>query len=115
MCGGEGAERTAGGGVLDLPSPSDVGPEPLRTEPSRSANFVAAGFRREGGREGGTWETAQMELWPLRQAIHSAKCEKKVRFMKHKQQRNPMYWEIVELHVSLELKHKRVKFMLRNV
>lgn len=52
MCGGEGAERTAGGGVLDLPSPSDVGPEPLRTEPSRSANFVAAGFRMEGGREG---------------------------------------------------------------
>lgn len=49
MCGGEGAERTAGGGVLDLPSPSDAGPEPLRTEPSRSANFVAAGFRREGG------------------------------------------------------------------
>lgn len=68
-----------------------------------------------GGREGGTWETAQMELWPLRQAIHSAKCEKKVRFMKHKQQRNPMNCEIMELHVSLELKHKRVKFMLRNV
>lgn len=41
VCGGEGAERTAGGGVQDLPSPSDVGPEPLRTEPSRSANFVA--------------------------------------------------------------------------
>lgn len=51
VCGGEGAERTAGGGVLDLPSPSDVGPEPLRTEPSRSANLVAAGFRREGGRD----------------------------------------------------------------
>lgn len=50
MCGGEGAERTAGGGVLDLPSPSEVGPEPLRTEPSRSANFVAAKFRREEGR-----------------------------------------------------------------
>lgn len=47
MCGGEGADRTAGGGVLDLPSPSDVGPEPLRTELSRSANFVAAGFSRE--------------------------------------------------------------------
>lgn len=47
-CGGEGAVRTAGGGVLDLPSPSDVGPEPLRTELSRSANLVAAGFRREG-------------------------------------------------------------------
>lgn len=47
MCVGEGADRTAGGGVLDLPSPSDVGPEPLRTELSRSANFVAAGFSRE--------------------------------------------------------------------
>lgn len=47
MCGGEGAEWAAGGEVLDLPSPSDVGPEPLRTEPSRSANFAAAGFRRE--------------------------------------------------------------------
>lgn len=44
--------RTAGGGVLDLPSPSEVGPEPLRTELSRSANLVAAGFRREG--RGGT-------------------------------------------------------------
>lgn len=48
VCGGEGAVRTAGGGVLDLPSPSEEGPEPLRTELSRSANFVAAGFRREG-------------------------------------------------------------------
>lgn len=48
VCGGEGAVRTAGGGVLDLPSPSEVGPEPLRTELSRSANFVTAGFRREG-------------------------------------------------------------------
>lgn len=52
MCGGEGAERAAGGGVLDLPSPSAMGPEPLRTEPSRSANFVAAEFRRkEHGRQ----------------------------------------------------------------
>lgn len=42
VCGGEGAEKAAGGGVLDLPSPSAIGPEPLRTEPSRSANFVAA-------------------------------------------------------------------------
>lgn len=33
---------------MDLPSPSDVGPEPLRTEPSRSENFAAAEFRREG-------------------------------------------------------------------
>lgn len=48
VCGGEGAVRTAGGGVLDLPSPSEVGPEPLRTELSRSANFVAAGFGSEG-------------------------------------------------------------------
>lgn len=48
VCGGEGAVRTAGGGVLGLPSPSEVGPEPLRTELSRSANFVTAGFRREG-------------------------------------------------------------------
>lgn len=47
MCGGEGAERAAGGGVLVLPSPSAVGPEPLRTEPSRSANFAAAGFKRK--------------------------------------------------------------------
>lgn len=53
VCGGEGAERAAGGGVLDLPSPSDVGPEPLRTEPRRSANFVAAEFRREEGRNMG--------------------------------------------------------------
>lgn len=53
MCGGEGAERAAGGGVLDLPSLSDVGPEPLRTEPSRSANFVAAEFRREERRNMG--------------------------------------------------------------
>lgn len=44
VCVGEGAVRTAGGGVLGLPSPSEVGPEPLRTEISRSANFVAAGF-----------------------------------------------------------------------
>lgn len=69
VCGGEGAERAAGGGVLDLPSPSDVGPEPLRTEPSRSANFVAAEFR---GRKGGTWETVHLNgrsteaLWPFR-------------------------------------------------
>lgn len=35
--------------MLDLPSTSSVGPEPLRTEPSRSANLVAAGVR--GGRE----------------------------------------------------------------
>lgn len=48
MCGGEGAARTVGGGVLDLPSPSEAGPEPLRTELSRSANFVAAGLRKEG-------------------------------------------------------------------
>lgn len=47
MCGGEGAERAAEGGVLDLPSPSCEGPEPLRTEPSRSANFAAAGFKRK--------------------------------------------------------------------
>ncbi len=72
MCGGEGAERTAGGGVLDLPSPSDVGPEPLRTEPSKSANFVAAEFWREEGRKGGTWETVHLNgrlteaMWPLR-------------------------------------------------
>lgn len=49
VCGGEGAVRTAGGGVLALPSPSEVGPEPLRTELRRSANFVAAGFRMGGG------------------------------------------------------------------
>ena len=49
MCGGEGAERAAGGGVLDPPSPSATGPEPLRTEPRRSANFAAAEFRRERG------------------------------------------------------------------
>lgn len=48
VCGGEGAARTAAGGVLGLPSPSEVGPEPRRTELSRSANFVTAGFRREG-------------------------------------------------------------------
>lgn len=42
VCGGEGAERTEGGGVQDLTSPSDVGPEPLRTEPRRSANFAVA-------------------------------------------------------------------------
>lgn len=48
VCGGEGAERAAGGGVLDPPSPSDVGPDPLRTEPSRSVNFVAAEWWREG-------------------------------------------------------------------
>lgn len=53
MCGGEWAEKAVGGGVLDLPSPSDVGPEPLRTEPSRSANLVAAEFRREGRRNMG--------------------------------------------------------------
>lgn len=47
VCGGEGAERAAEGGVLVLPSPSAVGPEPLRTEPSRSANFAAAGFERK--------------------------------------------------------------------
>lgn len=53
-CGGEGAERAEGGGVLGLPSPS--GPEPLQTEPSRSANLTAAEFGRGGGRrrEGGT-------------------------------------------------------------
>lgn len=47
VCGGEGAERAAGGGVFDLPSPSVMGPEPRRTEPSRSANFAAAEFQRE--------------------------------------------------------------------
>lgn len=41
--------------MLDLPSPSGMGPEPLRTEPSRSANFAAAEFR-----EGGTWETVHL-------------------------------------------------------
>ena len=46
VCGGEGIEKTAGGGVTVLPSPSDTGPEPRRTEPSRSANFTAA---EEGG------------------------------------------------------------------
>ena len=59
VCGGEGAEKAAGGGVQDVPSPSDVGPEPLRTEPSRSANFVVAEFRMEGREEHGrqcTWE-----------------------------------------------------------
>lgn len=54
MCGGEGAERTEGGGVQDLTSPSDVGPEPLRTEPRRSANFAVA---KSGWEEGGTWKT----------------------------------------------------------
>lgn len=50
VCGGEGAVRTAGGGLLlALLSPSEVGPEPLRTELRRSANFVAAGFRMGGG------------------------------------------------------------------
>lgn len=53
MCGGEGAERAAGAGELDLPS-SDVGPEPRRTEPSRSANFAAAKFRKDGGKDTGT-------------------------------------------------------------
>ena len=48
VCGGEGAERAAGGGVLDLPSPSGMGPELLRTELSRSANFTAADFRKGG-------------------------------------------------------------------
>lgn len=51
-CGGEGAVRTVGGGVLDLPSPSEVGPEPLRTELSRSANFVAAGVTAGRHEEG---------------------------------------------------------------
>lgn len=46
VCGGEGAEKAAGGGVLDLPSPSVMVPEPLRTEPSKSANFAAAEFRK---------------------------------------------------------------------
>lgn len=70
MCGGEGAERTAGGGVLDLPSTSSVGPEPLRTEPSRSANFVAAGVR--GGRE--TLKTAPSGIVTV-QTNHMLKCE----------------------------------------
>lgn len=30
-----------------------------------------------GGREGGTWETAQMELWPFKQTIRSGKYEKR--------------------------------------
>lgn len=39
VCGGEGA---AGGGLLGLPSRSEAGPEPRRTELSRSASFAAA-------------------------------------------------------------------------
>lgn len=57
VCGGEGAERAAGGGVLDLPSPSEAGAEPLRTEPSKSANFVAAEFRRKERRD--MWRTGR--------------------------------------------------------
>lgn len=69
VCGGEGAEKAVGGGVMDLPSPSDVGPEPLRTEPSRSANFAAAELRREEGGNMGDSELkrrAGHSLWPLR-------------------------------------------------
>lgn len=59
VCGGEGAQRAAGGGVLDLPSPSVMGPEPLRTEPSRSANFAAAEFGK-----GGTWRRLNFKATP---------------------------------------------------
>lgn len=67
ICGGEGAERTTGGGVLDLPSPSDVGPEPRRTEPSRSANFVAARFRRENMGDSTNGTVAIQTNHPFRQ------------------------------------------------
>lgn len=55
VCGGEGAERTAAGGETDRPSLSDIGPEPLRTEPRRSANFAAAKFKEGGVRVGVRW------------------------------------------------------------
>lgn len=40
--GGEGAD-TATGGVLAPPSLSEAGPEPLRTQPSRSVSLEAGG------------------------------------------------------------------------
>lgn len=71
VCGGEGAERAAGGGVQDVPSPSDVGPEPLRTEPSRSANLVVAEFRMGGREEHGR---TLMAWWPLRWKTKPHRC-----------------------------------------
>lgn len=71
MCGGEGAERAEGGGVLALPSPSATGPDPLRTEPSRSANFAAAEFRN-GGTRGMTLKCNRMNESLSRRALRQA-------------------------------------------